>query len=183
MLTAAAGLVAIRGPVPAAGASPSSCPTVQPGDIPVANDIDGDGIADTVVGGRGAVDVRYGGTGRASALVTSSDLPAADSARSFGDAVAYGDVDNDGCADVLVGEPGANRVVVLYGPVHSSAPRLSVIAEPDPQPGDRFGAAVAVGFGDELRGECGALSKAECAENAFDTRAELVKGHTAHGCY
>lgn len=141
LLGAAAALPAAAAPV--AAAAPTSCPPRDMDQDPRANDINGDGVADTVIGGKGYVDVRYGGP-VASVRVDAAQVPGGTA--SFGASVAYGDVDNDGCADVIVGQPGSDRVVVVYGPVAGGAPRTLVITPPQASRGDEFGAAVAVGF-------------------------------------
>ena len=68
----------------------------------------------------------------------------------FGYSVAAGDVNADGAADVIVGSPsadvgaysGAGEVVVFLGPSLSSA---SVVENPLPENGARFGITVAAG--------------------------------------
>lgn len=92
-------------------------------------DFNGDGFADLAVGipngngGTGAVMVLYGS---ASGLTTTGSQywglgapgvagPAAATGDLFGSAVAVGDFNGDGFADLAVGAPGANGTLVLYG--------------------------------------------------------------------
>jgi hypothetical protein len=132
-LAVAAALALIPAFSPAVAASAAvGCRTSVPGDV------NGDGLAEVAVGesgnnvGAGAVHVFYG---HKSGLVTTSTgsarndqyftqnspgVPGSDTASdSFGAAVALGDFDHDGCADLAVGAYGeddrAGAITVLYG--------------------------------------------------------------------
>ena len=104
----------------AAGAEPI-CQT----DLPVEGDVDGDGLADLVVGlpsrnsAAGEVDLRL--TRAQSQILTPAAAhlgPGAPGDR-FGAAIALADLDEDGCDDLIVGAPGADqgtgRVFVVRG--------------------------------------------------------------------
>lgn len=114
--------------------SPAGNPRRAGASVAVAGDINGDGLSEIVVGatdssessaslGRALV-FRGGRTG----VMSSADWtlePAGSALPSFGGAVAGSDIDGDGNADVIVGEPG--RVSGETGAVHvylSSAGRL-----------------------------------------------------------
>ncbi|MCK6527006.1 integrin alpha [Myxococcota bacterium] len=128
-----------------------------------AGDVDGDGVPDLVVSAPGA---RPGGTGSGAVYVFSgpaagsmgpdsaSGTLAGESAEdSAGSALAVGDVDGDGIADVVVGAPGrdsggsdAGAVYVVLGPIagtvdlaDADAVLLGEAAD------DRAGISVAVG--------------------------------------
>ncbi len=79
----------------------------------VAGDVNGDGKADVVVGvpsydnGRGAVDILFSNGERRFLKAADLGLPSAKGDR-FGQSVALGDVNDDGCADLAVGAPGRN---------------------------------------------------------------------------
>lgn len=89
------------------------------------SDINGDGLADIVVGAPGH-DVVATDTGRAfvylghatdvvSAAPWIVDNPSADASANFGTAVATGDVTGDGFGDLAVSAPGAARLHILFG--------------------------------------------------------------------
>jgi FG-GAP repeat protein len=121
----------------------------------VIGDIDGDNVADEVAGvperlvdGKGeagAIAVRLSGGGT-QVLTAASVAGVAESGDRLGAALAIGDVDGDGCADVLAGAPGlgdAGAVLVLRGsPVGIASAGATVL--PGAAPGDRFGTAVAL---------------------------------------
>jgi len=90
-------------------------------------DLDGDGIADIVLGvpsadttvasGTGAVYIHFGATSFADAGVEDGvELAGTQAADILGYAlVSPGDVDGDGADDLLVGDPGADRAYLVYG--------------------------------------------------------------------
>lgn len=107
-----------------------------------ANDLDGDGLEDLVVGasasdrsglGSGAVWVFRGGSGFASGDAASADavLDAEAAGDAFGGALAFGDVNDDGRADLLVGAPshaGSGRAYLFFGSA-TLASRLATSAD------------------------------------------------------
>lgn len=133
-------------------------------------DVNGDGYADAIVGAphgdpglvvdAGRVLVRFG-----PAFVAEQTLvaPAAQMSADFGYAVACGDVNGDGFADVLVGEPDTQiglaldvgRAYVFFGPTLTTSVTLN---QPVAQAGADFGQAVAIadltgdGIGDAIVG-------------------------------
>lgn len=126
--------------------------------VAVLGDVDGDGFLDVAAGApqsgandAGRVVVWHGS---ADGLVRPRALsfePAADAA--FGAAVAGGDLDGDGYADLVVGEPGrtpgpgtpaSGRVLVFRGGPDGLDPLPAVIAPPAAQEALRFGSAVVV---------------------------------------
>lgn len=132
-------------------------------------DVTRDGLTDLLAGlpaqpvdgkaGAGAVHVLPGGpdgpVAAARITLTQSSpgiVSLSQSGDRWGEATAYGDVNGDGYADLVVGAPGENSsegtdtgaVTVAYGP-HFTA---SVLLRPDAAdrvPGARFGSTVAVG--------------------------------------
>ena len=132
-------------------------------------DVNGDGFMDVVVGSpladnptalpkplkdAGSVAVIYGCKGVGCSAAVSSPKYGSTVKTSFGAAVALGDVDNDGKADVIVGEPKATndqgekplkqagKVTVLSGANLAAAPLLTVYGN---TAGALAGSAVAAG--------------------------------------
>lgn len=147
----------------------------QTGYALATGDFDCDGIADLAVGapredldgpGQGAVFVTYGsasgiGAGGGDVLYQGAGLAGRPTAGAWvGLSLAGGDIDGDGCDDLAVGAPGisvdgvrrAGAVFVTFGDPDGLAAstrqrRLAAGAglPGRPRPGDRLGAAVAIG--------------------------------------
>ncbi len=142
--------VAIDGRVRHALLAPGAGPRLGAA-LATGADVDGDHFDDLVVGdprddgAPGAVRIWRGGTPPDSTPTTVLAWPAAGG--SFGAAVACGDLDGDGRAEIAVGAPddtifaSRGRVYVFRGSV-PSAPYAVLTGS---QSGSRFGAAVAIG--------------------------------------
>jgi len=154
-----------------------------------AADIDGDGYDDLVVGAPGAtqgqIQVAFGAAaGLSRSRQTTIVGPSVDGpAAHFGAAIAAGDFDCDGHADVAVGAPDAGAgsiadagsVTILPGRptgIATTGPRLLQDAAGDPpESGDRFGFALAAGNLDAVGpDECG------CDDLAISATFEDVAG-------
>ncbi len=129
--------------------SPNPTPDYTFGSAVAAGDVNGDRRADVIVGtpGQNQVDVFSGADG---ALLYSLLTPNPTPNAGFGAAVAAGDVNGDGKADVIVAAPsetvGANngqgRVYVFSG---ADGTLLNTLDTANPAPSDGFGSAVAAG--------------------------------------
>jgi len=159
-LASAAGLLAA--PPPDASAARLLCDADGEGDPPLAiGDVDGDEVADVAVGlpgyttssgvvsaEAGAVVVRLSsGSTQFLDLGDFPDLGGLHEGDRFGAAVGIGDVDHDGCADLLVGAPGRTGTGAVYllhgspaGISTAGAERLGLPAAS----GDRLGSALAL---------------------------------------
>lgn len=157
----AASASAAQAAAPAAPAAPAATSELH-------DDFNGDGYRDLVIGApsatvggkraAGYIAVLYGSrsgittANRAVISQNSSGVPgSAETGDAFGDAVASGDFDNDGYADLAVGTPGedlptgtdAGAVIVFWGS-SSGVGTPQWIDEPD-SPSGRFGSALTSG--------------------------------------
>jgi hypothetical protein len=135
-------------------ASPAHAATCDPAN-PTQGDINSDLRADIAVGvptrssSAGAVDLRYDDDETPATTVTAASLglPASAKGDRFGAAVLVDDINADGCADLVIGAPGASKgsgaVYLAYGSdtgiVAAGATRIA-----SPSSGARFGEAVGV---------------------------------------
>ena len=173
----------------------------------VLADFDGDGCADLAVGapgengGRGSVTVLYGSpTGLTAARAvgwTQNGLPGAGTAQPFeffGEALAAGDLDGDGRADLAVGAPSdrvgsrfAGAVTVLRGGPAGlgGAGRTAAVSQATPgvpgtpEDGDGFGAALAIG---DFDGDgVGDLAVGALGEDGVAGVVDVLPGRTGAG--
>jgi len=177
LVAAAVGLVAPAG-VPAAAALAAAR---APSDEVARADFDDDGFVDLAVGvpdedveargDAGAVVVLYGsaaGLTGARAQLFHQDLPQmvdrAEIGDRFGAALATGDLNGDGFADLAIGVPGedfgdaqltrdSGAVAVLFGTSGGLTTAGDWLVSPRTVRGDQFGSAVAVGPFDGLAGD------------------------------
>jgi hypothetical protein len=130
-----------------------------------AGDVNGDGYSDVLVG-TSAANIAYAYYGSASGLSTTASWTTTQSSGSYGSAVATaGDVNGDGYSDVIIGEPGNNKVFVYYG---SSSGLAATAAWTATQTSGNFGSSVSLagdvngdGYSDVIIGASGA-NKAYC---------------------
>ncbi len=116
--------VALTIPMAQFSAQTSSAATSCRAANSVAGDLNSDGLADVIVGvpsyhdDRGAIDILFSDGTRSFRTAASLGLSSAPGDR-FGESVSSADINNDGCADLAVGAPGAStskgRVHLLFG--------------------------------------------------------------------
>jgi len=145
----------------AAPAAAAACDSSPSNEIAPA-DFDGDGAADIAVGmpyyadGSGAVELR--GTKSPPLLLRSGDFGGGTGEGDrFGSAIAIGDLDQDGCADLVISAPAEGQsdvsdgagnnegqVHILFGAVGGLDPRKAVTLPHDSSNLDQFGTALSL---------------------------------------
>jgi hypothetical protein len=143
-------------------AAPASAAACDPENLNTRADIDGDGAADAVIGmpsygpASGAVDIR--GTGSPAVLLTAGDLGAGTGDGDvFGSSIAMADLDQDGCADLVIAAPAEGQssgtdgegglegqVHLVFGQAGGVDTSSSIVVPHDSSQGDRFGTALAL---------------------------------------
>jgi hypothetical protein len=154
-------VLVLGGAVGGIAAPASAAGTCHPETLNPRGDLDGDTSSDAVVGmpwyneGAGAVDVR--GTSSPSLVLTAFALGAGTGeGDGFGTAVAMGDLDGDGCADLVIGAPvegqsaasdGAGnlegQVHLVFGGAGGIDPSTAITLPHDSSNLDHFGTSLA----------------------------------------
>ncbi len=119
-IAAPAGFASAAGPAARVPAGVSAAATCDPDELQSRGDFDGDGSQDVAVGmpwyadGSGAVDVR--GTGSPAVLLRAGALGGGTGeGDGFGTSVAIGDLDGDGCSDLVIGADAEGQSAVSDG--------------------------------------------------------------------